>query len=293
MIYVACPSRYATGGVEFLHQVCAELNKYTRTMIWYPEGGYKPQMPEYDVYDNRYTFTTPNPEDMVIVPEIWVNMVYALDSRFAILWESVDNLFSYNGISEITIPKGVLHLTQSEYAKQFVLSNYADEVIELSDYINDDFFESYEEKERYDYVLCNPAKGMEFTRLLADAMPETIFVTLQGLPRKRLINLMRMSKLYIDFGNHPGKDRMPREAAMCGCCIITGRNGSAAYREDVRIPDAYKIDRLEKNISKICHRIQEALDLYPVDDFEEYREAIRGEKARFQEGIKKLAEVIQ
>ena len=30
-------------------------------------------------------------------------------------------------------------------------------------------------------------------------------------------------KLYIDFGGFPGKDRLPREAVMHDCCIITGK----------------------------------------------------------------------
>ena len=286
MIYVACPSRYATGGVEFLHQVCAELNKYIPTRIWYMEGGAKPQPPEYDIYDNRHVFEI-EPGSRVIYPEIWASMATQHD---IILWESVDNFVSRFG--QMELPVGILHLTQSEYARQYVKAFYSENIIPLTDYINADFFEPYEERIRHDYVLFNPAKGLKFTQRLMDVMPEITFVALHGLPRHRLINLMRMSKVYIDFGDHPGKDRLPREAAMCGCCVITGWNGSAAYYEDVGIPDYYKIDRLEENIGKIKHRILEVLDLYPVDDFEEYRETIRSEKARFQEGIRQLAEVI-
>ena len=179
---------------------------------------------------------------------------------------------------------------QSEYAKQFVTERISPNVFELSDYINDAFFVPYDEMERFNHVLVNPAKGMKFTQKIMYAMPDVTFIPLQGLSRTRLINLMRQSKLYIDFGDHPGKDRMPREAAMCGCCVITSRNGSAAYSEDVGLPDYYKIERGEANISKIADRIREVLRLYPVDDFAEYREQIKGEKARFQDGVRELAE---
>ena len=37
-------------------------------------------------------------------------------------------------------------------------------------------------------------------------------------------------------------NRIPREAAMCGCCVITNRNGSAANNVDVQIADKYKFD---------------------------------------------------
>lgn len=38
------------------------------------------------------------------------------------------------------------------------------------------------------------------------------------------------------FRQPPGKDRMPREAAMPGCCVITGKRGAAANPFD--IPDS-------------------------------------------------------
>lgn len=53
---------------------------------------------------------------------------------------------------------------------------------------------------------------------------------------------MSKSKVYIDFGNHPGKDRIPREAAISGCIVITGKRGAAAFAEDVCIPETYKFD---------------------------------------------------
>ena len=33
-------------------------------------------------------------------------------------------------------------------------------------------------------------------------------------------------QVYIDFGHHPGQDRLPREAVQCGCVVITGTRGS-------------------------------------------------------------------
>ncbi len=41
---------------------------------------------------------------------------------------------------------------------------------------------------------------------------------------------MRKAKLYIDFGYHPGKERMPREACLLDCCLIIGKDGSAKYK---------------------------------------------------------------
>lgn len=54
---------------------------------------------------------------------------------------------------------------------------------------------------------------------------------------------MDESMIYIDFGEHPGKDRIPREAAMRDLIVITGRDGAAVNDVDVSIPKKYKIDR--------------------------------------------------
>jgi len=50
------------------------------------------------------------------------------------------------------------------------------------------------------------------------------------------------AKAYIDFGHHPGKDRLPREAALHGTCVITGLYGSAGNTVDIPILDRYKLD---------------------------------------------------
>ena len=284
MISVACPSSVETGGVELLHQLTAELRKYTPAKIWYPGGG--ENMPAYQIYGND---VTEKPEGTIILPEIWAEM-YSFFQDSIIYWESVDNYLSRYQSKNI-LPFNTLNLIQSEYAKQFVLDHFSTDIIEISDYINDDFFKPYHPTARWDdVVLYNPVKGYEFTKMLMTALPEVEFVPLKWMTRKQLIHMMRCAKLYIDFGSHPGKDRMPREAAICGCCVITGKDGSAAYFEDVGIPEEYKFDRTECNIPAIASKIREVLSIYPSDDFEGYREVIKGEKQRFEQGVKQLAE---
>ena len=92
------------------------------------------------------------------------------------------------------------------------------------------------------------------------------------------------AKVYVDFGNHPGKDRIPREAAISGCCVITGMHGAAKFHEDVPIPNKYKVDDLEDlDVSHVRDLILDIFEHYDerIDDFEEYRTMIRGEKEKF------------
>ena len=95
------------------------------------------------------------------------------------------------------------------------------------------------------------------------------------------------AKVYIDFGEHPGKDRIPREAAVCGCCVVTGRRGAAGNDVDVPIHPRYKFaDRLE-NIPAILDCIRRLLAEYPqrIADFAAYRASIRKEKALFEREV--------
>ena len=73
------------------------------------------------------------------------------------------------------------------------------------------------------------------------------WVPLQNMTRSELVNVMRVAKVFVDFGYHPGKDRLPRECAANGCCVITGMRGSANYFEDVPIPSKYKFDEKHAN----------------------------------------------
>jgi len=65
------------------------------------------------------------------------------------------------------------------------------------------------------------------------------------MPREEVIKLLQKAKVYIDFDYHPRKDRLPREAAILGCCVITRKRGSAKFFEDVPIPDEYKFEDKE------------------------------------------------
>lgn len=101
-------------------------------------------------------------------------------------------------------------------------------------------------------------------------------------------NLLLKSKVYIDFGNHPGKDRIPREAAISGCCVITGLRGSAKYYEDVPINNEYKIKDSEDNIIEIINKIQNIFENFEENylNFEEYRKYILNEEKVFNQNVK-------
>lgn len=145
--------------------------------------------------------------------------------------------------------------------------------------------------ERENVVLYNPVKGMHFTRRVIHRAGRNFrFVALCGMDSATVHEWCSKAKVYIDFGDHPGKDRFPREAAMAGCVVITSRCGSAAFHEDVPIPNEYKFYDKTTEIPKILSLISDCMVHFEArrGDFDEYRKFIKEDRQRFSEQVKSI-----
>ena len=321
-IFVCCPSYYKTGGTELLHQLVYTLNANTKihSFITYysPTNDELKINPAFLKYVSEYKSFS-NIEDIkqnvVIVPEIYTSLLsHIKNAKKIIWWESVDNyllntspyfkfkithsmlktiklilniLFKKNfkGLSLKQIRKiSTLNLVQSEYAHAFLNKHSILNTYYLSDYINDIYFDKYIDIEKKENIVCyNPKKGYSFTKKLIKHSNNIKFIPLINMTNDQVVNTLEKSKVYIDFGNHPGKDRFPREAAMMKCIVITNQKGSAKYSEDVHIPEDFKIVDNLKNIEKIKKIIEKSFIEYPIllKDFNDYREKISKEKDQF------------
>lgn len=180
----------------------------------------------------------------------------------------------------------IIHFYQSHYAFEHLKSLGFTKLKPLSDYINTELFSEIGQ-DRSDLVLYNPLKGFGFTKKIISMMPDCTFVPLYGLSREQLRGYLSTAKIYIDFGHFPGKDRLPREAAINGCCVITGKLGASYYQEDVPILDKYKFDVNNDSLNEITKTIRYVLEHYPdvVHDFDAYRSIIKQEKEVFYKEI--------
>lgn len=180
----------------------------------------------------------------------------------------------------------ITHFYQSHYAQYHLYSKGYSKVIPLSDYINTELI-GKPNSQKENIILYNPAKGYKYTQSLIKRMPQYKFFALKGLDRNQLKDLFQKAKLYIDFGHFPGKDRLFREAAINGCCIITGKSGAAFFYEDVPINEEYKYDAKKSNITNIKRKIQFVFNNYTkcYNDFEYLRKQIIQEKNVFQKEI--------
>ncbi len=310
-IYVACPAYAKSGGPELLHQLAYEISKYRKCYIYYYNSRLKVPIPQgYEKYVSNYVTHIPykdiNKQNIIIIPEVATELLYRFSEMNCVLWWlSIDNFKSSekNFLDVIIREYGrrkfsfyrfrnkCLHLVQSYYAKKYLVQHGINkkDIQFLSDYINTDFYNLSTSK-RNNIVLYNPKKGMEFTKKIISASKGLKFIPIINMTNMEIIELMQKSKVYIDFGNHPGKDRLPREAALQGLCIITGRNGAANNNIDIPIPNNFKIKAKEKNIPQVINKIEECLDNYDENKkmFLPYIESILNEKLIFEDSVKQL-----
>lgn len=264
-------------------------------------------------------------ENIFVIPETGLSEFnkFKLGKKY-IWWLSVDNFYGsgFNGYKRFMdmvkkvgfyhsiggIVKGRIknykneirnadfHLFQSYYADDFLEKNDVpkEKRAYLSDYINDLYVQNSKEALKHlrkDIVLYNPKKGFKFTQKIISKSPTWIkWVPLINMSNEEVYENLTSGKLYIDFGNHPGKDRFPREAAISGCCILTDKKGSAAYYKDVPILEKYKFEDKEENIDQIIRQIEFCLKNYSlaIEDFKGYREYIGQEKVWFKNDVDKI-----
>lgn len=320
-IYVLCPAYTKTGGTELLHQLVHELNNQNKksfiTYFNYDESNSKYTDEAYKKYVNNYKLISEiidSKNNIIVFPEVFCdNVEHYKKCKKVMWWLSVDNYLEHYGVLESIkiigfvnflrklknekvsfsnkkIYKMDYHLCQSYYAIDFLNKKGITNTGYLSDYINDIYLEqkkvdiSFKEN----IVLYNPKKGIKFTKKIMEYCPNFNWIPIQNMTNDEVRNLLLKSKVYIDFGNHPGKDRFPREAASCGCCVITGKRGSAKFYKDVPIEDEFKFKDKKNNIPKIAECIEKCLNEYEnqIKKFKEYKKFIMGEKKQFAIDVK-------
>jgi len=299
-------SAHLTGGPEALHQLSRALLDIgvDARIVYCPEreGGYEVPGP-FKIYKPQVaTYAEDEDQDVVVVPEM---MTWKLNSfkkaQKAVWWLSVDNYLVRRrpkalvmGAVRRELPlwmwqmSGIAHFVQSYYAESFLTSAGVPDAMLLTDYLRERVFSAtgaMNKDSREDIVLYNPKKGIEFTkRLMSREYPSCRWVALQGMTAEQVSNLMRQAKLYIDFGNHPGRDRMPREAAISGCCILTGRQGSAGNDRDIPTPDFYKVDEKKNGwADEAAGKIRDVIANFAThyDALAGYRDWIKSQQAEF------------
>jgi hypothetical protein len=313
-IYLTTSNNVVTGGVEATYQLyytLKQLGKNPKLLLMNP--GIHPQFhsnwlelhkqsfvktyPEvykkYNISENDLVCEVEdNPNNFFLAPEIFPDMLSTFKYiQKGIWWLSVDNGLGTdqrNFITERNTPD-LWHFYQSEYAHWFLINNGITKMSKLSDFISSEYRNlNIDISKKENIILYNPKKGIETTQNLILSNPDFTFIPIQNMTPDQIKDLMLRSKIYIDFGNHPGKDRIPREAAMCGCIVITGFKGSSMFFEDVNIDNKYKFDNVDTlEFKSLVEDIFLNFEKH-YNNFTYYIKQINLEKEQFELEIKKI-----
>ncbi len=323
-IYVICPAYYKTGGTELLHQLVFVLNSHGYSSeIVYPNATSEQNInPAFKKYCSDYARLSDvkNEDALFVISEIQTNLLLTslLPQKCVIWWESVDNY--YTTFSMALHQRGLLrainqlrknvffkanranfsilkmaqgHLCQSMYAFDYLRKHkITNNVYFLKDYINDDYFDKsgLNLSKKENIILYNPKKGKKITTKIRRKFADFHFVPLINMTNEQVRENLEKAKVYIDFGNHPGMDRFPREAVTMHCCVITNRIGSANYQEDVPIDDKYKFDDYHLDYKLLRKTIEYCFDNYLQTDkeFDSYRSFVASQKEEFIKDTKEV-----
>ena len=274
------------------------------------------------------------PKDIVVIPEQFdlIKRFYNLKCKKIIWWLSVDNyvvskfycsllgkltklfLKSFSGSRYIytehfEIAKNLVNYESNyiyKYDYHWVQSNYALDFLKnlnlnssyVGDYLVDEFNKSKKKNILKENIICySPYKGFSFSKKIINFNKDFHFVPIQNMTPSEVSDLLNKSKIYIDFGNHPGQDRIPREARVSNCVVVVGKRGSAINDLDIPIPNQYKFPNTidNKHLIKLRNLFEDIFTnhLIHLDKQLEYLNMIKRQKAKFINDLENAIEIIR
>lgn len=295
-IYILSYSNIETGGIECLYMLCDKLLSLGYdAYLYFQHKVENPLSDYYSMYNVKYTFEIEDSnENILIVPEVSPFTIFNFNNiQKSIWWLSVDFYLNYcrlyNNLLDFSKPKAqeIVNLSHSAYTTNFLIQEGAKNIFKLSDYLNHVFTSKDPQKEnREDVVLYNPVKGIQSTRIIMEHCPDIKFVSIKDMKRDQISELMCKSKVYIDFGFHPGQDRLPREAVASGCVVLTNKVGSAFFFEDVPLTDDYKFGEFKPD--KVREKLLDVFKNFDLhfNNFKRYRYIVSNHEKAFESQIK-------
>jgi len=201
---------------------------------------------------------------------------------------------------KISIPKADLHIAQSMYAKEFLLSHGIDNngIMLLREPLEEEFLD-IAKKVKHDtktnVIAWNSRKAYPAALKLMNILRKRGYTVLElkNVGRERMIKILFKSKVFIDVGIHPGRDRPPREAVAMDNIVIVNNHGGCYYYEDCMIPTDFKLNccfDCEINYNEYVESIENYLENYEyyIKKFQEFKQYVLQEPRIYRNDIKYL-----
>jgi len=204
----------------------------------------------------------------------------------------------------VQIPPADIHILQSYYVYNFLI-NFAktSKMFFLHEPLEDDYLNFSISKDRKeDIVTWNTRKAYPITLKVIKALKKNKVhvVDLENVGKGNMINILGKSKIFIDIGIHPGRDRPPREAVALGNIAVVNNHGGCFYYDDCMIEPPFKVDcytesRCNINPKKVAEDIlhyMENYEYYYKKYFSKFREYILEEPKLYQKEIEQLTKIL-
>jgi hypothetical protein len=290
------PRGQRTGGPEALHQLVDALRAldHEAYLVPTPESRRQARVSAYSPYDApEADCYVDGPGNTLITYETRLHDLEAVHSgRPAVWWLSIDNSHAYgwqrawtrraNWHTDVAralkagwqgrperrefhrrrdfLRTDVLHLTQSFYAKDFLSADLGVRPLMVSDYIRlDGYNGGIDPLKRGRTIAFNPARGHSRIAATAAALSEYTWTPIVDMTRSEVLDALGRSAVYVDLGHHPGRDRMPREAALQGAVVVSSQFGAGGYPGDMDIPDRFLV-RLSHSSSGHLEQTRQILE---------------------------------
>lgn len=307
--YICTPANICSGGPEALHQLAYYMHQlgmeaYT---VYYDYTGFIEtqtidRYKQYKVSVIKYEDILDEEDSCVIASEnapwclngfrhaqrcIWWLGLIAADMNRGSLLERMayhkrkllgQSLLNYRHLGYNL--NQVWHCCGSKYAYEYVRQRFPKTVVEyLVEPISTDFLRLGNADlslDREDVVLYNPSKPSDLMSELLDRK-RFEYIPLQGYTPQGLAEMYKKAKLYVDFGEFGGPERMPKEAVYFGCNILVSNHRAAVNDFDVAIPGKYKVGD-DETAQQVEDRIEDMLLNYQSRhaDFLSFKVKIEG-----------------
>ena len=318
-IAIATPIGVETGGPEALHQLCAKLRMLGLSAYLYPIPGTENSAPveRYKIY-NAPIDTSISSRNILIVPETVPEMI-KLGNRTIIWWLSIDNsplnkfsrkqLLDFQHVSynhnfdrqpietlydtdfwTMFFSNNVRHYAQSYYARHVLKSKFQTPSKMLTDYINYDYKQKIKSGNKSQISFS--FKGSEHFEYFKNSLVDHEVVRIVDFTRTEVIENLLKTRLFIDVGHQPGRDRMPREAALLKAHVMMNSAGAGRFFRDAPLSNNFKIDLVNREESLL--KILNYLNKSPKPSFSQiaYRKWVDSQEKTFEKEVQNLAKML-
>jgi hypothetical protein len=317
-VLIFCPEA-KTGGPEAMHQLGCQIARHggTARMVYYSpishievEGDLlrchaeaSPMPAHFAQYHPQVLDETRLTADTLIVfPEPLAKLAAMAEVRYrrALWWLSLDNALPQNPEladedwrRRFFADPGLTHFYQCDYVRAFLQGNGAIQYHALSDYTDPDFLHQGQVasanspiNERANRICFFPNKGADLAARFLEQPPSrhaVEFVPIRGMTKPEVRETLFGARIYLDFGGHPGKDRVPREAAIAGAVVLLHAAGAARHFPDHPLPPEYLFTDDDVASGRLWARVDAILDDSAAHFAAQrlYRDAILLERERF------------